>query len=443
MLKQMHFMRAQKHHAEHYLKTLIRLNSQYLAGGTSALQAIHKLKNFLPQINHARLWSLAAVNVVEHQTYAVKFVELGQQILSVCLSTPQVLDWANTALLTINKNEHALDYMNMVIMVGKCHFFTYELNDAMFYLEQGLELAQEFDALPQLVEVNNMLGLTFIFQGDPNGVIYSEEALRLAEILDNEESYIKALGNLGVVYRRVDRYDDAITCIETTLELSNAKEDLYGQAIDLTNLGELYIATNKVDQAASCLEDSLDIYEQLGNQRGIHLSHLNLGLVYTRQENYSKAYKHLETARDYYQKVENFAFLGTVHNILGEWCLEQEKFIDALFHFEESLRQNSDNRITESNSWKYLGRTYCKMGAYKLALSHFSKARQINEETQQQSALAGIYMDMAETYEAQKQTVLAIEYLQNAYEIYRLLDAKFAEDLKEVEAQLARLRQID
>lgn len=445
MIRQPHFQSAQKRHAKHYLRQLTRLNDRYLEGGQSALHAIQQLREIIEQVNHARQWALDKPEVSLPELYAIRFLETGQNILGIFLNSRQMNEWVLTTHQQVYALADAYDRMVLDLMAAKSILRIELVDEALPYLESGLQLALELDEGEFIVEAYNSSGIVQIYIGNGSQAIYYfEKALEVAEKLDNELSYIKALGNLGVAYRRASRYTEAAECMEKTLALCVARDDLHGQSIDLTNLGELYLTIDEFAKARDYMEKSLDLNEQLGNARGINLCHLNLGLIYTRLEEYPVAFEHLDAARQYYRQNENWANLGSIYSILGEWSLKQNRLNEAEAQFEESLflRQKVNQRVNEAVSWQYLGKTYHAMENYERALEYFQAAVEINQETNQQAGLAGVYWDIAKTREAQGNLAEAIANWRIALNIYTELGDDFDESRERAEQELARLQNL-
>ncbi|MEZ4571809.1 MAG: tetratricopeptide repeat protein [Thermomicrobiales bacterium] len=60
---------------------------------------------------------------------------------------------------------------------------------------------------------------------------------RLARELEDQEHIAKSLGNLGVVARKLGRYDDATKWTEEVLALARERSDQWTMSLALHNLG--------------------------------------------------------------------------------------------------------------------------------------------------------------------------------------------------------------
>ena len=91
-----------------------------------------------------------------------------------------------------------------------------------------------------------------------------------------------ARNDLGFVYQRLGRYQEAITNLQDSLAIFRGLSDLSGQAAGLNGLGLVYCRLGQYQEAITSLQDSLTIRRELSDRHGQAASLNNLGNVYQR-----------------------------------------------------------------------------------------------------------------------------------------------------------------
>lgn len=213
----------------------------------------------------------------------------------------------------------------------------------------------------------------------------ANEALRLAEDLDDEESMLNLRGSMGIAYRRLGKPDSALIQyqkgIELALQRHNSEYEIY-----LNNcITVLYSESNRFDEAL-CYAEKTEKAALLANDTIECLSaRANIGGIYMRQMNYSAA---LKAVLPYWEEVK-----GIGYNVLTL------KFLSVILTSYSSLgnyeavatyMDYADKVMTGAsvNSNGYLGITEIKaqllgaQGKYKEQLSLIDSLLMLNAVNQ-------------------------------------------------------------
>jgi len=95
--------------------------------------------------------------------------------------------------------------------------------------------------------------------------------LARAEPCDQEG---QTLNNLGAVYARQRRWDDAIACYERSLTICWELGDRYGEGLTVANLGVAAEARGDLSSAHQHWRKALAIFETLGAQEAVQVRSL-------------------------------------------------------------------------------------------------------------------------------------------------------------------------
>jgi tetratricopeptide (TPR) repeat protein len=139
--------------------------------------------------------------------------------------------------------------------------------DALRYLKHAAELLEPTGATSHRSVALNNLGEVYFGLGDLDAAVECYlQALEIArEFGGHAEGH--ALHNLGLVYLRQRRFDEAIARLEEALLKHRASGALDGEAWTLKSLGTAQAETGSVAAARTSLTAALRIFEQIGYQR--------------------------------------------------------------------------------------------------------------------------------------------------------------------------------
>jgi CHAT domain-containing protein len=104
-----------------------------------------------------------------------------------------------------------------------------------------------------------------------------EEALTLAESLKTRKDEVAtALNNIGLVYRDMGKYDDALENLDRALEIDRALGSRWAIAYDLRNKALTYVRMGEPEKAVPLLKEALETARAIGNK--INEAKILLGL---------------------------------------------------------------------------------------------------------------------------------------------------------------------
>jgi tetratricopeptide (TPR) repeat protein len=204
-----------------------------------------------------------------------------------------------------------------------------------------------------------------------DGVQANQIALELARRAHDLVAQAHAYNDLGVGYKELGRYAEAIACHEDSLTILRELGDRYGEAANLVNLGNVYERLGRYEEAIACQQDSLTILRELGDRYGEAIGLNNLGNAYQWLGRYEEAIACQQDSLTICQVLGDrdgealtLGNLGAAYEALG-------RHEEAIACQQESLtlcRELGDRR-GEANSLKNLGVVYLQQGRYEEAIS--------------------------------------------------------------------------
>jgi CHAT domain-containing protein/tetratricopeptide (TPR) repeat protein len=263
-----------------------------------------------------------------------------------------------------------------------------------------------------------------------------QRALEISKKSGDIEGVCANLGNVGVVYRHLDKTEDALRYYEQAyvlLDRPGMKAE--NVAVIAGNLGELYLTVGRDGDAVRCLEKVLPLLRQADDQAGLTLALARLGRAYGRMRNQEasercfgealqvgrrlfrpsifknvlseigsfyldtvdqpgKAVPYLEEALSMWQEKDHFRAivlgnLGVAHSLLGDAKRASTYSEEALGVLKE-FGDRSDAAAGLSN----VARAYRLLGEYDKALACLRKAVEIRRARKEQLQTAAVLCDL-------------------------------------------------
>jgi len=334
------------------------------------------------------------------------------------------------------------------------------LSSSVFFSQQNLDsLIQAINTLPDTSRILILADYTWENRSkDPHSALRSGLlAVDIAKTIDNKKLQAKALNLTGVVYRNLGQFDNARRNYFTALKLAEEIKDSLQIAFSYNNIGGIYRQEGNTVLALEYILKALKVFENLGDKNGMSFCTINIGIIHRRQQNYSKALEYLEytiklrdeindkagkalalnhvaevyyemgdinSALNYYLKVEKeYSQVGDKKGLAAVWGgIAAVHFLKGDFNKALKFRKRAldlsykihffEGQVTNHNN---LGRIYAKLGNYKEAEYHLTKALDIASGLEEIYIKTECYKYLSEFYELKKDYKNSLEYFKKYY----------------------------
>ena len=254
---------------------------------------------------------------------------------------------------------------------------------------------------------------------------YGKQALELGSQLGMKEDMINSYNFIGVIYRNMGNYTQAMSSYLKALELAEAEKNNKQIAYCYNNMSNLYQKQKLYKQALENSTKALAAFERLADKRGTAYSHLRIGEVYEKQHLNEQAVEHyqesLRLRREIGDKeglITPLINLATVYRQMGQDDRALETYQQSLV-IEQELKHDKGFAGTLVG----LGILYLKKGDFSKAISsaeesltHSRKAFAIQEESAALKLLTEAYSqkkDFAKAFLWQEAFIRLRDSLQN------------------------------
>lgn len=258
----------------------------------------------------------------------------------------------------------------------------YRFYRAIFWHEFQEEFALQMSNQLQAINAKNNLGLIYRRMDRYSKAIKSyQEALLLSDSLDFVPGYVYATNGLGNIYLALGNYDEAMRNFRECLQIEQSQNNLVGVAMNLNNIGHVYMNQNDLNRALEYFILSMEVNREINSQRGVAISYNDIGEVFLRKGNSEKALNYFLHSLQL-NKSENDLYYLAINNLkVAEIHLEAKSFAKAEPYVAEAIKNalQTNNRSTLKDAYKYMYQIQRRKGNTQNALEMLEKATILND----------------------------------------------------------------
>lgn len=282
--------------------------------------------------------------------------------------------------------------------------------------------------------VNTLIQLgsrIFRFQPD-EAIVYSNEAIALAEELDFQKGKAYALKNIGLAFFIKGDYAEVMNYWEQSLHIFQSIEDKLGISNLLNNLGAVYFNQGDDPRALEYYLESLRVSEEIGDKLRIATALTNIGAVYFNNPiNHDKAREYYFLALKTSEETGDPDAIATSSVNLGEIYIKQEESDSALFYFQKALNVYEATGGNAAYTLNNIGKVHAARGNYREALKFQTRAYRESQKleaklemTQSLSGLGESYLELKRKGDSLGDLSKALSYFDQAYQEALAADMK-------------------
>ncbi|RMH73163.1 MAG: tetratricopeptide repeat protein [Gemmatimonadetes bacterium] len=185
-----------------------------------------------------------------------------------------LIDYENTLTYykkSLQLSEEISDYETQVSLlsnIGAVYAQMENTREAKHYFERSLALAeahQDYEG-----QVNALHNLAHVTEGEKLHQAALNYALKAKSIVENhypsQRHLMTCWSGIGLAYRGLERFSEAIDFYQRALELSRKLHDKREQVIGLREIGECYIALHQMENALDYLKQAEHLAEAMDSQ---------------------------------------------------------------------------------------------------------------------------------------------------------------------------------
>ncbi|MFX1475808.1 MAG: tetratricopeptide repeat protein [Promethearchaeota archaeon] len=208
--------------------------------------------------------------------------------------------------------------------------------------------------------------------------------------LGNQRAEYLQLHHIGILYRKLHRYSDAIDYLQQALtrirggvrfldeegQLQFEAENPLMEAITLDDMGLVYLEWGKLEEAQEHFEQALPLRRQAGDRRGESTTIHNRGRLYLAKQQYQKALEFFEQAlkvrKKHGSRLEQgvtLSYIGRTYREWGKLKKATKPYKQALKILQEAEYPDLEHLLLKSEALAALGHRDEAIASYRHALS--------------------------------------------------------------------------
>ena len=256
-----------------------------------------------------------------------------------------------------------------------------------------------------------------------------QQKLTIAKELGDRAGEGRAYGNLGIIYRKLGDFKQAITYHNQDLSIAKELGDKAGEGRAYGNLGNAYHSLGDFKQAIKYQNQHLSIAKELGDTAGEGRAYGNLGNAYHSLGDFKQAIKYhnqdLSIAKELGDKAEEggaYGNLGNAYENLGD-------FKQAVKYHNQhlSIAKELGDKAGEGRAYGNLGNAYHSLGDFKQAIKYHNQDLSIAKELGDKAEEGGAYGNLGNAFDSLGDFKQAIKYHNQHLSIAKELGDKAGE----------------
>ncbi|WP_231632456.1 tetratricopeptide repeat protein [Mangrovimonas sp. TPBH4] len=243
-----------------------------------------------------------------------------------------------------------------------------------------------------------------------------KKAYDLAEEAQNTELEIICLNMLGVVYRRMDLVKPALDYHKKALDLANSYENpspetKHSIAVSQNSMGNIYLALNQYDLALKQFKKSLVIEKEQDNTLGLAINYQNIGYANEAKGLLDQALSDYQTSLKYNNEIDSDIGRVICNNSIAQIYIKQGKPELGQQIIEKALEMAllEGDQFYIASSYINLGWAQNELGNYKEAENNLKTALDIGEKYSLKSAKVEAHKHLSELYQNKGDYKTALE----------------------------------
>jgi len=267
------------------------------------------------------------------------------------------------------------------------------------------------------LRIYDELSWGYLSSDSEKSLLYGEKGVELSRQVNDRDYLATFTRNLGVAYYMMSRFDMAEEYLNEALKMAQVidNEALEGRIYGA--LGNIYNRQSQYTVAIDNYLKALSIYEKSDDKLQTGRVCSNIGVLYQKLLNFDQALKYFERAQEIAIDLDDKSSLASIYISLSDIHIksDREKAIDYAAMAIEMFRQLG-NRFSEVDATLALAKIYYSSDEYDKAEEVAEAALQISNDMESPFLISQSYVDLSNIYYYQKKYKLSEEAARSAWE---------------------------
>jgi class 3 adenylate cyclase/tetratricopeptide (TPR) repeat protein len=233
-----------------------------------------------------------------------------------------------------------LEAARLQVQIGHLHYRRGEFAAARAALTMGADVGARFEADDLVADAFKWLGTVAIATGDlKTAADFYQRSRHMYEVQEQLAGIAEVRGNLGMVYRRMARWEAALAEYDASLALRERIGNTWGVATCHNNIGEVHRSTGDLPNAILSYERALALFESIGAATEAAITLTGAGAARVEAGDLVRGRDDLVRALDRLSALGSGGYLPDVYRYLASADLALGNVEQAEHHAKRSLEQ--------------------------------------------------------------------------------------------------------
>ena len=263
------------------------------------------------------------------------------------------------------------------------------------------------EKIPDTVRVSLLTSLasSYIFIDFQKSLKYAQEAVELADKLNDNRLKLKANRELALAHNLGGDFTSALAYENRSLQLATTERDTTEIGTSFSNIGNYYYEMGVYDEAYNYLTRAYILLKdgQVTHDDSVlmNIAIHNLGRVFKELGQYETALQHLDLSRN--RSIQLKDREGNPYSLdeIGDVMLRMGEYDSALYYLQEALsetgsllEENPESLVKElqPKTLIKMARVHMFKGAFDEALDYYDQAYQLYQVTNNQFGIAEVQL---------------------------------------------------
>jgi class 3 adenylate cyclase len=319
--------------------------------------------------------------------------------------------------------------------------------EAIAQLEKAYTAFEKQGQLDGMIRTSINLGILWrVLCNYTEALRHQQNGLKKAEAAGDNAMTGLALNNIGNVYMLQANYPEALIYHMRAMQLRLSLGDVFGLSASHRNIGNIYFKQGRFDEALAMYIESLRGCERLGDESGIASSNYNIGLALDMQQRYADAIPYIHASAEMFIKLGDERNYGYAMSSLGLNYFRTGNRAEAhrILAETQQLFERINDTSGLTSTIKYLAMVYQSEAAYDEALRCLETSGNYAEQLGVRDQLAEIYRMRSEIFEVRGNAAEAFRWFRKYHETEKeilgvqtqqqLMQLHFQHDIEQKEA---------
>ncbi|MFD1618748.1 EAL domain-containing protein [Thalassotalea marina] len=287
-----------------------------------------------------------------------------------------------------------VDHAYLYYLLGNSFFLSAEYATAHKYLLLAMDKYEQVKNLPGQAVIYTNLSMISWAQGNfPQAIFHTNQALDIANNLNNEAMLINNLLNKGIYFQNSKKYDNALSTFRKLLSHPNIKNYPLYQIKALLAKADTIQSTGMYEQSRIFIENAIQIATEHDDLVNLNTAKISLGNLLTQQKKYEQALPHYLEAEAYFEQMQLSRLQSVALKETSKMYQYSGQFDKALDYFQqfhalnEKMLKNAQKSTVLSLQEKFLAESKTKQIELLKKQQEIDQVRILEVEQQRQITL--------------------------------------------------------